>query len=639
LFRAQIPPSVRRRFSRAVRLANLVSVFTVVAMGHYSKPAMAQAPSPIGGGLSVVPPAPISASRGVEISSAPQTNSNAPQLQDSSQQTPASALEDRPIAGFAASFTEPPPGPLPNADLAVQMQQMQNEMYRQMQIALQPWLAPPAAARVPFSHSRIARYTPFRLANTAPPAGTIPSIGPSVTVPDLIGRAFGGQLPARPVPSPEAALPAAPDGNRAPAAAAIADANSTESSYFTLSPTINARAAAVVDTTPLNSAAMGLFMPSAIPARGQANFGLGEQTTFQGTGSSGGLDWAANIPEIGSPVNGGVRVELLPTPAGDVSASLTQAWISWSNLTFGQTDSTFNDLLAIPETIDLGGPISRTAMLKNTTEIRYTIWQPSAADLKASPTGFYANVAAEMPNTEIFVPTGFQTFSRYPDFVATLKYQDGVWGATNCTQSKYFEEAWHVQLGALVRDLGVEDSNKQNSVLREETTGWGLQLSGRYTIPHDCDLYDFVIFNAVGGEGLARYFNDLSLVSPVNDAAFNPTSHELEPLPVFGYFLAYQHDWNRNFRSTACYSHLDLDSNNLVLAPGASPYRHGDYVSVNLIFHYDVCIQAGASSPPKTPPTEHTLYAGIEYLYGHIEDLNGDRGQDQRLMFMVAATK
>jgi hypothetical protein len=134
--------------------------------------------------------------------------------------------------------------------------------------------------------------------------------------------------------------------------------------------------------------------------------------------------------------------------------------------------------------------------------------------------------------------------------------------------------------------------------------------------------------------GIGRYFNDLNLVNPVNDASFNPATGELDALAVFGYFVAYQHDWEKHFRSTACYSHLDLDSDSQIVAPGTSPYRHGDYVSVNLIYHVDLC--EFAADPTKN--SEHTLYAGFEYLYGHKEDLNGNRGQDQRFMFMVAAT-
>ena len=267
------------------------------------------------------------------------------------------------------------------------------------------------------------------------------------------------------------------------------------------------------------------------------------------------------------------------------------------------------------------------------------MWQPSAADRKVSPSGFYANVAAEMPAVDVFVPAGFQTRSRYPDFIASLTYQNGAWAKTNCTQSTYYQESWHVRLAGLVRDLGVEDWNKQTSVVSEETTGWGLQLSAEYTIPHDCPgLYDFVFVNVVGGMGIAHYFNEFNLVNPIDDASFNPATKELTPLGVFGYFVGYQHDWAKNFRSTACYSHLDLDSDNQIVPVGTSPYRHGDYVSVNLIFHYDLCEYPKADDPKTTPNVEHTLYAGVEYLYGHKEDLNGDRGQDQRIMFMVAGT-
>jgi len=112
---------------------------------------------------------------------------------------------------------------------------------------------------------------------------------------------------------------------------------------------------------------------------------------------------------------------------------------------------------------------------------------------------------------------GYETFSNWPDCIATVKCQAGEYVQNKCTGASVLNEFWHVQFGTLVRDLGVAQSNRTATVLREETCGWGLQLSGRCTVHHEpCqDLYDYTMFSLSGGKGIARYYNDLNLVSPI----------------------------------------------------------------------------------------------------------------------------
>jgi len=107
---------------------------------------------------------------------------------------------------------------------------------------------------------------------------------------------------------------------------------------------------------------------------------------------------------------------------------------------------------------------------------------------------------------------------------------------------------------------------------------------------------------------------------------------------VFGCFGAYQHDWATHWRSTAVYSHLEVDEGDAVFE-GASPvpvYRRGNYFAVNLMYHMNLC---GPNPAPNKDNTEHAIFAGIEYLYGQRESMKGAWGNDQRVMLMVTATK
>ena len=193
-----------------------------------------------------------------------------------------------------------------------------------------------------------------------------------------------------------------------------------------------------------------------------------------------------------------------------------------------------------------------------------------------------------------------------------------------------------MQWGSVLRDIGVERSD--NSV-RDDTFGWGTQLSGQYTILRNpCEgLRDFIYFSITYGEGIGRYFNDLHLVNAVDDATYESTTNTLTPTPLLGYFGAITHEWSTCLRSTAVYSHLELD--NRQITGGSTtvlPYHGGDYASINLMYHMEPCVP-NPSDPSKKTMLQHHLVAGMEYLYGQKENVAGAFGNDQRVMFMIGA--
>lgn len=73
-------------------------------------------------------------------------------------------------------------------------------------------------------------------------------------------------------------------------------------------------------------------------------------------------------------------------------------------------------------------------------------------------------------------------------------------------------------------------------------------------------------------------------------------------------------------------------------------------MAVNLIYHisggttkYEFTV-ADAADPRvnhklSVPATRHDLLAGVEALWGQREDFKGDYGCDNRIMFVIAATK
>ncbi len=283
--------------------------------------------------------------------------------------------------------------------------------------------------------------------------------------------------------------------------------------------------------------------------------------------------------------------------------------------------------------MDLDGPNARPWIYKGQGQIKYEFSHPT--DPLNYPTGLYGFVSAETPSPDISLPTHYTTFSECPDIVATMTYLNGEAVTDTCTNTKKLNESGHIQIGALARDLGVESDGTGVAPARNQTIGWGTQLSGQYSLFRErgpcSDFTDHAFFSITYGDGISHYFNDLHLVSATNDAVYSTTTHSIETLPILAYYAAYQHDWTDRLRSTAIYSHLDLHS----LPEGSTGYRSGDYMSVNLIYHLDSCTPASTKG---AAGTEHHFFAGTEYLYGRREDVSGNAGSDQRVVVEFGAS-
>lgn len=393
------------------------------------------------------------------------------------------------------------------------------------------------------------------------------------------------------------------------------------------------RAAVIFDSHQLQSFAMGSFLPSAIPVKGESFFSTGERAMVQGNGSA--LQLTATLPtQMGMiKTDFGAVASGLGTDGSSLSAQVAVAVVQVNQLVVGLTETAFADPDAVVPTVDLAGPNGVV-----------TIFGPTGApgqgrlsyylDFSDSDyDGWIGNVSIESPIPEIqFVngPTPFTTFNTYsqiPDFVTTIKYVSAEKVGTQT------HEFWHVQFGSLFRDLGVENGGK---TINDSAFGWGIQLSGGAEVfQRDCGAKnDAIGFSVVYGEGVAHYIEDLHSAADGlkggNDAFLNGSV--LEPLPAVAWYIGYLHFWNDNWQSSFAYSHVDLES---VAGEPASFYRHGTYAMANLIYHVSI----PGSGDPKKPNPYANVFTGFEYLYGEKQELSGNSGSDNRLMFMVNIAK
>ena len=395
------------------------------------------------------------------------------------------------------------------------------------------------------------------------------------------------------------------------------------------------RAGLTEDSTRLAPFAKGNFLPSAIPVPGQPFFGTHWRSNLQGNGNAVSLNVVGDSNGERS-FSGYAQIitdsAAIPfsssTPGGTGAASVTfrEAFAQYNRLSVGVIETAFADPGAVPETLDLAGPNARTTVQaaglgSGQGRLSYDLFDGRAQ------TGFLGVLSIEQPSPQIAVVPTSGAFARYPDFIPSIQY-----GSGEKVCDKY-EEIWHVKFGSVFRSLGLENST---NTFRQTVFGWGTTLSGsfRFIVNENLVVRDRFAFGVTYGEGISHYITDLNTAPDTNDAVVS-TGNVLTPLPVLAWYCGYTHNWSDSLRSTVSYSTVSLDS---IVPAGAtvSPYRVGNYVAANFLFHdifYTKNVVEGK------PPVPHNFYTGLEYLFGHKETLDGVTGDAHRVMWVTAVSK
>ncbi len=201
---------------------------------------------------------------------------------------------------------------------------------------------------------------------------------------------------------------------------------------------------------------------------------------------------------------------------------IRHALINYDNWTFGQGWSTFQNVGALPDSLDFIGVTPGTVFDRQPL-IRYT--------------NGGLQLAVEQPETVVTAHNGSMVTpgdDQIPDIVGRYNW-NGDWGS--------FTAAGIVrQLHVSTDDLmGVDDS----------AWGYGLSLSGKLKVGEKDDLR----FMATAGDGLGRYIG----LNIVNDAAIK-LDGTLDPIFTWSGFAAYRHVWSGNLRSNLAGSYFKADN-------------------------------------------------------------------------------
>ncbi|MBD3729146.1 MAG: porin [Sphingomonadales bacterium] len=320
-----------------------------------------------------------------------------------------------------------------------------------------------------------------------------------------------------------------------------------------------------------NAITRDFLLPSTIPVGGTAS---GWDTDFNARQSR--IIIKTSTPVGDKAVGTLLEMDFMVTDGGDerVSNSYTprmrQAYITYDGWLFGQAWSTFQNVGALPDSLDFVGTMPGTVFVRQPM-IRY------------AKNGF--SVAVEQPETTITTATGGRILpgdDSMPDVV--VRYDKS-----------------GLAIAGIVRQLHA--SSLVLPTGSDSAFGYGVSISGKVPLGESSDFR----FMGTVGQGLGRYLG----ANIVNDAAIDANG-KLDPITTYSGFAAFQHKWSPKLRSTLAGSYFKAD--NPILFTGTSPTDTVWNALANIIY----------SPVPK-------LDVGIEYMYAERENEAGLSGNLQKV--------
>ena len=290
----------------------------------------------------------------------------------------------------------------------------------------------------------------------------------------------------------------------------------------------------------------------------------------------------STLLDNGKKINSKIEIDFLASAAGGnerVSNSfaprIRHAFITYDGWLFGQTWSNFQNVGALPETLDFVGPAEGTVFVRQ-AQIKYT-------------TGAWS-FSLENPESTITTTGGARVATddaSLPDFTARYTHKAD-WG--------------NLVVTALARQL----TYKVGGIDADETS-FGVSASGMFKVGDDN-----IKFMLTQGKGLGRYVG----LNVAHGAVLN--GDELDAIDSTSGFVAYQHKWNSQWRSTFLYSFFSADNNTDLLSVSGDPTESTQSYSANILY-----------SPVKR------LTFGAELKHAERETQSGVDGNLDRLQFSV----
>ncbi|GAC1627818.1 MAG: DcaP family trimeric outer membrane transporter [Nevskia sp.] len=232
--------------------------------------------------------------------------------------------------------------------------------------------------------------------------------------------------------------------------------------------------------------------------------------------------------------------------------SLRRAYITFDNLLLGQDWSTFQNLVALPDTLDFVAWPSDGTVFNRQPQIRYTLDGLSVALENPNTTV----AARRAPGAAAFAVTNDNTV---PDFVAKYTLKTGF---------------GDFSLAGIVRQLA--DRNTVGAG-NDTAIGYGASLAGRIPVFGKDDIR----FTVSGGDGIGRYL----ALNTVGDAVVNRAG-KLHSAEIYNGFIAYRHPWNEQWRTNLVVSAFHANTGQAAFGSdfGDDVSRNIRSASINLLY-------------------------------------------------------
>ncbi|MCS4229351.1 hypothetical protein M2410_000054 [Stenotrophomonas chelatiphaga] len=254
--------------------------------------------------------------------------------------------------------------------------------------------------------------------------------------------------------------------------------------------------------------------------------------------------------------------------------TLRHAYVSWNHWLAGQTWSNFQDVAALPDTVDFTGA-SEGTIFNRQAQLRYTRgpWSFSLENPQTTVATYRGN--------GIRLNSGDDTM---PDITARWA-QRGAWG--------------HVTAAAMVRNLRYEGRTD---------TGIAASLSGRVNVGSNDDLRYMVS----GGQGIGRYLGFALGADSVLDA-----EGELHSQDGYGGFVAWRHAFSPKLRGNLVYSGAWLDND--AQWTGALVTERAQSWRVNVIYSPFPKLDLGAELSHAQRRLENGEAGDLNRLHTHVK--------------------